>query len=292
VPSESTEAAPLIGLVIIGLLTGGGWMWVLSGEPPAQQVNLPEPVLQPAHLASGNTPADDAIEALARSSSQHSIRCAVQPDLPVHWPFEVAHHQDGLLRAIVRTNRGSRLLWPSAEEDAYKPAGLLQWSGAGPGVGGCKLVPTTQADVRGTVSVDGNPATDVRIRVCGETRKADSNGVFEYVAWAGQHCLAYVAEPGITQAFVPFVVPPEGLSGLVLDAQRVGLTGSASLPERRVLIPRSSLSDRALRDPSLSEEARAVLTGWSQESLQRHVDRTEIAREVEGLTTGAEPPTP
>ena len=291
-PSNRTELAPLIGLVIIGLLCGGAWIWVLSKEPTPIQASEPEPVLLPAPLAGGNTPADDAIAALARSSSQHSIRCALQPELPVRWPFEVAHHQDGVLRAIVRTSRGSRLLWPSAEEDAYKPAGLLRWSGAGPGVGGCELIPTTQADVRGTVTVDGNPATDVRIRICGETRKADASGAFEYVAWAGQHCLAYVAEPGITQAFVPFIVPPEGLSGLVLDAQRVGLTGPASLPERRVLIPRTSLSDRALRDPSLSEEARAVLSGWSEQSLQRQVDRTETAREVEVLTTGAEPPTP
>lgn len=297
--AETNEVAPLVALAVIGILTGGGWMVVLKEAPPEDPVETGPKPLKPASLPSGPTALDEAMGAIAKSSEQSSIRCAVDAAGVGGWPFEHAHHDGSLLRAIVRTERGSRLVWPvaSSASDAPEPVpvGLLEWSGAKRGaVGGCRLVPTTKTRIEGKVMVDGKLATDVRVRVCGETLTADAQGAFTAEAWAGQHCLAYVSEPGVTQDFEPIVVPMEGPAKVSLDAERIGHTGSATLTDRRVTIPRRSWPERALRQEGLSPEARALLEDWARETLADEVTRTELSRAADALDVPpeAEAPTP
>ncbi|MEZ4321540.1 MAG: hypothetical protein R3F61_28970 [Myxococcota bacterium] len=292
-PRPANEFAPLVVLVVLGILTGGGWMIALREGPPPE-APPEEATLRPSPLPNGRTPHDEAMEAIAAANEQGAVRCAVSAPEGVRWPLQVAHHADGVLRAVVPTDRGSRLIWPPRPEGGERgePVGLLRWSGAARGeVGGCELVPTGRTRIEGSVTVDGNPATDVRVRVCGETHMADAEGRFEASAWAGEHCLAYVSEPGITQDFAPIEVPMKGPAKVTLKAARVG-AGSSVPRDRRLVVKRTSLPDRALRTEGLSDAARALLQEWSRASMDAEVLRTQIEQELDDLAPEAAEGTP
>jgi hypothetical protein len=294
VAEGTNEYAPLVVLTVIGILVGGGWMVVLNDTPEEAEAPSAK-VLAPAPLPSGPTPVDEAIAAVARSGDRRSIRCELHESAPVKLPFEIAHYADGMLRAVVSTERGTRLLWSAPEDDTEpQPLGLLEWSGAQKdAVGGCRVVPTSSTRIEGTVTVDGKPATDIRVRVCGETLLADANGAFHASAWAGQHCLAYVSEPGITQDFEPIIVPMNGPAKVTLEAQKMGKTGSGTLTDRRVLVPRTSWPEKALRQEGLSAAAQKVLQDWARDDLAEEVARTEVTEELEALEAPVEAePTP
>jgi hypothetical protein len=277
---ETRELAPLGVLIVVGILAIGGWILVL-GEDPAPEGPAPRIALRPAAIPGGPTPLDEAIEAVARAGSQGVIRCAV-PDSPaVDWPFEVAHHEAGLLRAVVPAAEGSRLYWPASDEPT-EPIGTLRWSGAAVGqVGGCETGPTSRSRVEGTVTVDGQPASDVRVRVCGTPARTDAEGRFSVEAWSSQHCLAWVSQHDLTHDFAPVVVPMEGPATVSLTAKR-GADGPAdpAPPTRRVLV-RRSLSERALSVADVSDDARSLLEEWAGDDRAAKRERAAIAEQAD-----------
>ncbi len=286
---ETKELAPLGVLTVLGILAGGGWLIVLGDEPEAPVDDTPA-ALEPASVPGGPTAHDEAMEAVARAGSQGAIRCAVpieSDESPaVDWPFEVAHYEKGLLRAVVPAAAGSRLFWleGAANDPHGEPLGLLVWSGAEVGqVGGCEVQKTAPSRVEGTVLVDGQPAVDARVRVCGNLTHTDDEGRFSSDAWGGQRCIAWVSQSDLTHDFAPVVVPLDGVARVELETRRASdVAMDLPLPSRRVVV-RRSLSKRALDATELSSDARSVLERWAEADYAANLERTTLDQQADAL---------
>lgn len=266
-------ALPLVLVSGIGVVTAVGWTRVLTRTPP------PAPTTQNL-LPAGEAIADDeALAAIAQLRQMATIRCAVNTDAA--WPFERATYHEGVLRAVVPGTRGSRVLF--TDDPDLPPVGILRWSGASPtDAGGCEVVPTAHSSVSGTVEIEGRPNSHgIRIRVCGETLRTDENGGFRVAAWAGQRCLAFVAEPDLTQGFVPFLVEDLDATRLVVVAAPQEQPGEEI--ERRYVIPKRTGATQALSQADVSPEAATLLQRWASQEEERTTLRQRTTQAAASL---------
>jgi hypothetical protein len=258
----------------------------------------PAPIALAPTPATSALPVDEALAAVAALSGSGTIRCRLEGlgerVAAARWPFVRADWDGQVLRAVVPSPEGARRIPvqranPEAARilagDAEPPLGVLEWSGATNGsVGGCRMLPTERAVVRGSIVAQAGSPAGFGVQVCGERVKADADGRFVAPAWTGEPCLAYVAQPGWTRSPIAFVVGAS--EDLRLDIER---DTSGTVP-RRVIVRGDLPAVRALQDPELSNPARQVLRDWAQDGLSEVANRKALANELDTLTTPAPAP--
>lgn len=290
-----TDLQPLIAVLALGLLGAAGW-WVTLGQEPEPEPEPVERILAPTPATSA-LPVDEAMAAVAELAGSGTIRCTL-PDLgakgsTVRWPFVRADWDGSVLRAVVPSPAGTRVVRaapadadPDAilADDGPPPVGVLRWSGAPEGsVGGCELTPTSERAVRGRIVGPSGPVGDVQVQVCGDRVQADADGSFTGVGWVGDRCVVYVSDPRWTRALVSLEVGEERELTLSVEPS----SGPAS---RRVVVRGELPAVRALQDPDLSPGARDVLRGWAQDGLRTREARKAVTTELDALSSPPAPP--